>query len=253
MKPPDFSLILPCYNEGQIFNKNVEWILDTLKRSRFSFEIIFVDDKSQDKTKQLIQKVCATKPKFCRAIYHSQNLGRGTAVKDGIISAKGKVAGYIDIDCEVSPVYIPEAVDKILKKQADVVVGRRIYKLTPSSILRAIMTVGYKKLSSFILPTDNIDTESGYKFFNRKKILPILKLTNHPHWFWDTQIIVFSKLGGLKITEIPVLFLKNPNKKSTIRILKDVPDYLVNLWRFYWKLKKLSPLPSTLQSRQKRF
>lgn len=251
MKSPDFSLILPCYNEEQIFNQNVRWIIDTLKRSRLSFEIIFVDDKSQDGTKKLIEKTCKKNPKICRAIYHKENRGRGTTVKDGILAAKGKIVGYIDIDCEVSPVYMPEAAGMILKKEADVVVGHRIYKLTLVAIPRAIMTAGYRTLSSLFLPTDQIDTESGYKFFARKKILPLLQLANHPHWFWDTQIIVLSKLKGLKIKEIPVLFLKNPNKKSTIRIFKDIQDYLVNLWKFYWQLKKLSLSPSTWQSKQK--
>lgn len=237
MRRIDFSLILPCYNEGGIFNQNVKWIIETLKRSRLSFEIIFVDDKSSDSTKELIKKICKNNPKICRAIYHSKNLGRGTSVKDGIISAKGKVVGYIDIDCEVSPVYIPEAVDQIIHNQADIVVGKRIYKLTLSSIIRAIMTAGYKLLSNHILPISDVDSESGYKFFNRKKILPILELADHPHWFWDTQIIALSKLSGLNIAQIPVLFLKNPNKKSTVKIIRDVPDYLINLWKFYWKLK----------------
>lgn len=233
----DFSLILPCYNEEPILKESVERILAILKLSRYTYEIIFVDDKSSDKTVSILKTICK-KNSNCRLFAHARNTGRGRAVTDGIKAAKGKAAGYIDIDLEVSPIYVSEMVNLILEGKAEVVLGKRIYRTTLASIPREIFSKAYTLLTEKILDTGKVDTESGYKFFNRKKILPLLAKASHPHWFWDTQVIVLSKRAGLKIIEVPVLYLRRFDKKSSVRVARDIMDYLVNLWKFRKEIGK---------------
>lgn len=230
MKMIDLSLILPCYNEAGLFTDSVRRIRETLDASRLSYEIIFVDDHSADNTPALIKKT------GLRAVFHSINMGRGKTVTDGIKAAKGTVVGYIDIDCEVSPVYIPEMVTLILQKKADVVIGKRFYRTSPSSIFREVLSRGYQWLSDKMIGTGGLDTETGYKFFARRKIVPILSKTEHPGWFWDTEIMVFAKRAGLKIIEVPVLFLRRFDKHSSVNIIRDTMDYCVHLWRFRRRL-----------------
>lgn len=237
-QPIDLSLILPCYNEEPIFTESVKRIIDVLSLSRLSYEIIFVDDKSPDKTAQLIQNAC-TKYPHTNALYHTINKGRGKTVTDGLKEAIGTVVGYIDIDLEVSPVYIPMLVHMILENKADVVIGKRMYRTNVQSIPREILSSGYQWLSNYLIGTGNLDTESGYKFFNRKKILPILALTRHPHWFWDTEIMILAKRKGLCIEEVPVLFVRRFDKTSSVRIVRDSIDYIQSLWKFRKRLGKL--------------
>jgi len=233
----DLTLILPCYREARIFNENVTQIIDVLNLARLSFEIIFVDDKSPDDTVQLIKKACK-KYSFCQALYHTINTGRGRAVSDGIKAAKGTCVGYIDIDLEVSPVYIPFLARQILLGKTDIAIGNRLYLTSLQDIPRAILSQGYKWLSNQLLGTKGLDTESGYKFFNRKKILPVLGKTRHQHWFWDTEVMVYANRAGLRIAVVPVLFLRRTDKESTVNMLRDIPDYLVSLWRFRTRLEK---------------
>lgn len=232
---PDLSLVLACYNEAPVFEKSVERIIDTLLLSRLSFELIFVDDKSSDKTPRLITKACKKYPR-CYPLFHRNNCGRGKTVADGIRIAKGKAVGYIDIDLEVSPVYISEMVQMILSDKADVVIGKRIYRTTFVSIPREISSLIYRSLADSMVGTGRLDTETGYKFFNRKKILKILPMIRHRHWFWDTEIIVQAKLSGLRIREVPVLYTRRFDKKSTVRVLSDSLDYLISLWRLRKRL-----------------
>lgn len=226
----DLSLILPCYNEEAVFTESVAEITRVLSLSRLSYEIIFVDDKSRDRTPELIEKIIKKYP-HCRAIYHQANRGRGRTVSDGIKIARGVVVGYIDIDLEVSPVYIPSIVDLIIKRHADMVIGKRIYRSGPESWLREVLSLGYQQLVSKLLNTGGLDTESGYKFFRRSSILPILAKVEHPHWFWDTEVTVFARRFNLKIIEISVLFIRRFDKVSSVRIIPDTIDYLVNIWR----------------------
>lgn len=231
----DFSLILPCYNEEKIFTQSIEQILRVLRISRFTSEIIFVDDGSTDKTPRFIRSTLR-KYRFCKALYHVRNEGRGKSVADGIRVANGTAVGYIDIDCEVTPEYIPLFVQAIVAGQADIMIGERIYRIAPGSLSRAFFSVGYRLLASVLVDTGNIDTESGYKFFLRKKILTILPLVEHPRWFWDTEIVVVARKHGLRVSQKPVLFLRRLDKQSTVHVGGDIWDYFVSLWRLRRRL-----------------
>lgn len=226
----DLSLVLPCFNEAEIFGESVARIREVLEASKLSYEVIFVEDKSGDNTAERVYAAVSKNKKF-RALYHPANRGRGRSVADGVRAAYGTVAGFIDIDCEVSPVYIPEMVRMILDNRADVVVGNRIYRTGLASIHREILSAGYHWLADRMVSTGRVDTESGYKFFNRKKILPVLAKTKHPGWFWDTEIVVRAKRAGLRVASYPVLFLRRSDKTSTVKIVRDTIDYLVSLWK----------------------
>ena len=236
-KKPDFSLILPCYNEGPHLDESVKKIVETLAISKFSYEIILIDDKSKDNTAQHIKNIVKNH-QHLQGFFHKKNLGRGGTVKKGILKAKGKVVGFIDVDLEVSPVYIPYFVSRILNGQAEVTTGHRTYRETLISLPRVISSRSYSFLVKKILGVPLHDTETGYKFFDRQKILPILKKTRNPGWFWDTEIMTIAYYQGLKIKELPVLFTRRFDKQSTVRIIPDALDYFVNLCCFRQRVKK---------------
>lgn len=226
-----FSLILPCYNEGIVLKRSVERIRSVLEMMRIPYEILLIDDKSVDDTKKHIAYLCKKYPR-CHGVYHDANQGRGKTVTDGIALSRGRVIGYMDVDCEVSPVYIPEIVDLLLQGKQDMVIGKRVYRSTITSYIREILSVGYRSIVSRILNTRGIDTESGYKFFTRRSILPIVALTRDTHWFWDTEIVIWALRKKLRVLEYPVLYLRREDKKSTVRIVHDTIEYLRQITRF---------------------
>ena len=167
----DVSIILACYNEGPTFKKSVKRIVAEIQKIKAQWEIIFVEDKSSDDTKKTIERLVA-EINNSKAIYHSRNQGRGISVSDGIRSAKGKVCGYLDVDCEVSPTYIPLFL-KELDKGFDMVVGRRFYESGPKSLPRFVASKLYAFVVKLALNIPIEDTEVGFKFFKRSQILPI--------------------------------------------------------------------------------
>ena len=92
--------------------------------------------------------------------------------------------------------------------------------------MRRVLKVNYK------------DTEAGFKFFNREKILPVIEEIKDKNWFWDTEVIIRSQLKGYKIKLIPTIFLRKREAKSTFRVWKDTRDYFFNLMKFRKELKK---------------
>lgn len=237
MKQLDVSIVIACYNEENLLSDSVDFLTSVLDDSILSWEVVFVDDSSTDGTREVIASLVRKNKNF-RALYHDQNQGRGKTVRDGIAIAKGSVVGFLDIDLEVSPVYVPSFVRMILDGTADVVTGLRVYREALSSLHRAILSRGYSWLVRTTLGIPLRDTETGYKFFNRKKILPILHKTRHNGWFWDTEIMAFAYYKGFIIREEPVLFMRRFDKQSSVRLLRDTVDYMKSLIAFRMSIWK---------------
>ena len=223
---------MACYNEEAILKESVRQTFEILEATSWNYEVIFVDDCSQDRTREIIDEILAENPeKNLSKLFHAQNTGRGRTVTDGIHMARGEVVGYIDIDLEVHARYIPSMVIAI-HNGADLATANRIYKVQPRLVIRWILSQGYAYLMRFMLGVNIQDTETGYKFFNRQKILPVLQEVKDEHWFWDTEVMVRSFLHGYEIHEIPCLFIRRYDKQSTVNEIQDTLDYLRNLWRF---------------------
>lgn len=235
----DLSLIIPCYFEEAVLEESMRELTATLDATRFSYEIIFVDDGSLDETRKIIERIISEDrgKHLFKKIFHEKNIGRGGAVNTGMRNASGEVAGFIDIDLEVQARYIPAAVLAI-RNGADVVVAHRIYKFSLRSLGRHILSRGYAYLRRRFLDIPLNDTESGFKFFNRKKILPVIARTENLGWFWDTEIMVRAHLAHLDITELPCLFIRRFDKKSTVQPISDSWKYFKNLVRFRRKLRR---------------
>jgi len=230
--PPDLSLVLACYNEELVIEDSVAEIIEVLDDTRYSYELIFVDDCSRDRTRDLIESLIERYPdKRMSRIFHAENKGRGGTVSDGIRAAHGDVAGFIDIDLEVHARYVPSCVNAV-QNGADIAVGRRVYKLNLRSLDRYVLSAGYIRLVRRLLGVDLNDTETGYKFFKRERILPVLDEIDDQRWFWDTEVMVRCYYKEYNIVEIPCLFLRRFDKTSTVSPLADTVDYFRQLWRF---------------------
>ena len=230
MSKVDFTLILPCYNEHEHIDGSFKKIISELKKLKLVWEVILIDDKSKDNTKEILNKLINKYSKYnIKMYYHAKNMGRGATVSEGILKSKGLICGYIDIDCEVSPTYIPKFITQIRTKKVDLIIAKRTYHIKTSSLLRYIASKMYAFLTKLVFALPISDSEAGYKFFVRSKIIPVVKKTKDAHWFWDTEIIVRSKLSGLQIKEIPVVFKRREDKTSTVKIYQDTLRYLKSI------------------------
>ena len=164
MSKLDCTLILAAYNEGPTLEASVLKIIKVLRETRLKWEIIFVEDKSTDATRKTVEKIVKGNVNY-RAIYHRENMGRGKSVADGISAAKAPICGFLDVDCEISPSYIPLFV-KELKNGADLVVGRRFYEKGWKSISRVAASKIYAELVKKLLGLPIDDTETCFKFFH---------------------------------------------------------------------------------------
>lgn len=231
MVPKLVSIILPCYNEAGHLLKSIRVLLEESKNFPFPFEFIFVEDKSTDDTRELLQKV-ERGFKNGQFIYHDKNKGRGAAVKTGFAAAKGDIVGFIDIDLEVSPRYIIQFVETLAEN--DVAIANRKYysDSVTKALVRDTLSDYYHSLNKKILKHNFSDTEAGYKFFRKESLIPFFNTPSDDHWFWDTEFIMYCFNHKLKVAEIEVDFLRDNSKKSTVKVVSDSFYYLRKLLKY---------------------
>lgn len=226
------SLILACFDDELSIQESTQKIIKILDSTRYDCELIFIDDASSDGSKKEISRIKSLYPSLkIQTIFHDKNVGRGGTVREGVLKAQGDIVGFLDIDLEVSENYLPAFIVAI-ESGADVAIGSRVYKIHLTSFHRHLGSVIYPFLVRKLLGLPFKDTEAGYKFFNRRKILPIAKKTKDNGWFWDTEIVARSFFAGLKIVEIPVLFIRRPEKKSSVKFFRDSWLQLIELLKF---------------------
>lgn len=241
-RPLDLSLVIACYNEEPHLKHSVAEILAVMDQSGLSYELIFVEDKSPDGTRrvlaELTHELALAHPDVAvTVILHDVNQGRGATVRDGMRAARGRVMGFIDIDLEVHCRYIPDMV-RAIDNGFDVATGFRVYHVDGTNITRHILSVGYRSLMRRAVNTSLKDTETGYKFFHRQRCLPVVESTMTNGWFWDTEVMVLCERAGLRITEIPVAFVRKLDKESTVNVIPDSVDYARRLVEFRARLHK---------------
>jgi glycosyltransferase involved in cell wall biosynthesis len=225
-------VVLACYNEEGTLADSFGEIRDTLDSLGQPYEVIFVDDVSQDQTRELIRSIVDRHSGVqFQVLLHDRNRGRGATVTDGFRVARGEIAGYLDVDLEVHSRYIPSLV-RAIERGADVAIVRRVYAFQLRSLDRYLMSRGYSFLVRHILDVPLHDTETGYKFFRRQTLLPVLDEIRDPGWFWDTEFMVRAFRRGLRIEEIPGAYIRRFDKASTVRGLRDSVRYFAQLLSF---------------------
>src|SRR3989344_2434867 len=236
--PYQFTLVLPLYNEGGGLAIQLGYIYRTLCNGAFRFQMILIDDCSTDETTHIAHAFAQGKDSVL-VVRHEKNQGRGATVMDGFMRATSDVVGFMDVDCEVSPVYLLEFVSDLLEGTTDIITGHRIYKFSVSRMPRTIASIGYRMIVRALLDIKFKDTETGYKLFRRTSFLRIAPYLKEKGWFWDTEVMAIANLAKLRVEERPVLFIRNVAKRSSVHLVSDTLTYFKSLMRFRVRRKSL--------------
>ena len=219
---PELSLVLPCHNEAAHFRDNIEEVVRALDAGELTHEIILVDDASTDGTAEQIRTCLSDRPgNSVRARFNETKRGRGATVAEGIRRARGPYVGILDISLETPPQFIPAAVDQLRREDADMVLGDRKTLRGLDAPLQLALSKTYRRLATLLLKTDLLDTASGFKFFRRDLILPVLDELNDSSPLWDTELTVIARAKGLRASSLPVSYHRHLTERSNVRALGD--------------------------------
>ena len=128
----DISVVVPLYNEEESLPELHAWIVRVMKANNFSFEIIFVNDGSTDRSWQVIEELSKTDPAV-HGIKFRRNYGKSPALHCGFQASKGRVVITMDADLQDSPDEIPELYRMIVEDGYDLVSGYKQKRYDPLS------------------------------------------------------------------------------------------------------------------------
>lgn len=128
----DISVVVPLYNEEESLSELFQWIARVMKEKGYSFEVIFVDDGSNDRSFEVIRTISESASQV-KAIRFSRNYGKSPALNMGFKVAKGDVVITMDADLQDSPDEIPELYRMIKEDGYDLVSGWKKKRYDPLS------------------------------------------------------------------------------------------------------------------------
>jgi glycosyltransferase involved in cell wall biosynthesis len=223
------SVVIPVYNEINTIHK----ILDRVKATGLADEIIVVDDGSTDGTRQ--ELIALEQQGSIRVILHSQNLGKGAAVRTGIQNAQKDIIIIQDADLEYDPREYSNLIKPIEEGLADVVYGSRFLG-SPRRVAMFWHMIANKMLTMITnLLYDSIlsDMETGYKVFKKDAIKDIPLRANR--FDFEPEFTAKILKRKIRVFEVPITF--NPRDYSEGKKIK-LSDAFEALWalvkyRFY--------------------
>ncbi|HEY2391802.1 MAG TPA: dolichyl-phosphate beta-glucosyltransferase [Candidatus Angelobacter sp.] len=203
---PKYSIVIPAYNERARIGSTLEQVLEHLREQKWNAEIVVVNDGSRDDTASYVSQFAAEHPQV-RLIENPGNQGKGYAVRNGMLNARGQVLLFTDADLS-SPITEAAKLFDAMEKGADVAIGSRW--LDPSlqfqrqSLKRQVMSRTFNLFTRAVLTFPYHDTQCGFKAFTReaaKKIFPLQRITR---WGFDAEIIYLAHHMKLRVAEVPV-------------------------------------------------
>jgi len=228
------SVIIPAYNEEGRLPKTLREIDEYLKKQDYQSEIIVVSDGSKDRTGE-VTKEMMREIKNLRLIENKENHGKGYAVRQGILEAKGDYRLFTDADNSTSIDQV-EKMWPYFDQGYDVVIGSRDVKGAildpPQSWQRRLVGNIFRSFSQTICGTWGIlDTQCGFKGFTEKATLDIFPRTKIDGFSFDPEVLVIAKKSGYKIKEIPILWKNDPESKVKF---KNMVKMGMGLLRIRW-------------------
>ncbi len=124
------TVVIPLYNEEESLPELHEWIVRVMNENHFSYEIIFVDDGSKDKSWSIVEKLKSLDDNV-KGIKFQRNYGKSAALQKGFELAEGEVVITMDADLQDSPNEIPELFRMIKEDDLDVVSGWKQKRYDP--------------------------------------------------------------------------------------------------------------------------
>ena len=151
---PELGIVVPCYNEQEVFPVLVRELADLAERSPLPLWILFVNDGSRDRTAELLEEACAQHPRMA-CLHLSRNFGHQTAVSAGLQHVRGDLVGVIDADLQDPPAILLDMAKK-WQEGFDVVYGVRRNR-KEGFLLRSAYAAFYrlqKRVANIDLPLD---------------------------------------------------------------------------------------------------
>ena len=242
------EIVIPVRNEECDLTRSVRRLV-TYLRAGFPFRtgIVIADNGSSDGTWAVAEELAAELAEV-RAVRLEQP-GRGRALRSCWLDSDAEVLAYTDVDLSTGLNALLPLVSPLLSGHSDVAIGTRLARGARVSrgSRREVISRGYNLLLHALLGVGFSDAQCGFKAIRADKAQLLLPLTRDTAWFFDTELLVLAECAGLRVHEVPVDWIDDPN--SSVDLLATAVGDLRGIARLGWHLARGTlPVPADGES-----
>lgn len=232
------SVIMPAYNLGKcIFDNILE--VHSLFNGRINFEIIPVDDGSQDETASEMRRAAAALRDVVTPVFAERNAGKGAALASGFSASSGSHLLLLDADLDLNPNYIWRFFDIMQKQSADIVVGSKMH---PESKIdypwrRRLASTVYYAIVKILVGLPVHDTQTGMKLFRREALEYAFSRMLAKRFAFDLEVLAIARENGYKTAEAPVEL--DFGDKAGCLTLSNIRQVMTDTLAIFYRLRVL--------------
>jgi glycosyltransferase involved in cell wall biosynthesis len=201
---PLLSVVTPVYNGAGFIAENVEIIRSEFAASGISYELIVVSDGSVDDTAE--RALAAGHPEV-RVLHYDRNVGKGYAVKLGLLAARGQYVGFIDSDLDLHPAELRAFLEAMERDALDAAIGSKRHPRSQVDYptRRRVYSWLYQQLIRVLFDLDVRDTQVGVKLFRRALVDAVVPHLLVKRYAFDLELLAVANDSGFRrIAELPV-------------------------------------------------
>ncbi|MDT3396475.1 bifunctional glycosyltransferase family 2/GtrA family protein [Streptomyces sp. B1866] len=228
---PVLDVVIPVYNEEKDLESCVLRLHEHLTRTfpYYGFRITIADNASTDTTPLIAARLAATMERV--ASVRLEQKGRGRALRTVWSQSDAPVLAYMDVDLSTDLNALLPLVAPLMSGHSDLAIGSRL--ASGSRVVRGrkreFISRAYNLILRGSLAARFSDAQCGFKAIRKDVAERLLPLVEDTGWFFDTEMLVLAERAGLRIHEVPVDWVDDPN--STVHIVRTATDDLKGVWR----------------------
>ncbi|CAN5910219.1 glycosyltransferase family 2 protein [soil metagenome] len=226
----NLSIVLPSYKSAALLSEQLPEFMTWLKSKPWTSEVIVVDDGSEDNG--ATEK--AALENGCRFFQQEKNMGKGAAVRRGMLEAKGEFRIFTDADIPFEYSAIELFLRYVKEKEFDIAIGdRRLPGSKYFSEIKGARKMGSTIFTFFVgrfITTGFSDTQCGIKAFKGSVAEELFSVATLNGFAFDVEILYIALKKNYDIKRLPVHF-RSTHDGSSVSLMKHAPGMLMDLFR----------------------
>ena len=213
---PAVDVVIPVYNEERDLEPSVRRLRSYLAEFPFSTRVTIADNGSTDGTWEVASRLAAELPDL--RLVRLAEKGRGRALAASWLTSDADVVAYMDVDLSTDLRALLPLVAPLLSGHSDIAIGTRLARSASvhRGAKRELISRCYNLILHAALTTRFSDAQCGFKAIRADRAEQLLPLVEDDAWFFDTELLVLAERSGLRIHEVPVDWVDDPDSRVDI-------------------------------------
>jgi dolichyl-phosphate beta-glucosyltransferase len=237
---PLLSLVIPAYNEAERLPATLQRLQEHRRSWNFPSEIIIAVEPSEDRTFALAENAAKSNSRVV-VLTHHERRGKGFAVRNGMLCAKGDFIFFTDADLSTPLEDLDAGLERFRKDRSiDLIVGNRQHPetriLLHQNLSREWMGKIFNRIAQKMTGLNIRDTQCGFKGFRHRAAKEIFGRQRIDGFSFDVEVLLLAQAMGFSTVEVPVHWTNSPT--SRVRVLHDSLGMLGDLFRIRRLVRK---------------